>query len=198
MNATKELRGYLVVLPYSENRLLTADGLTWDVDTYQGAGRVPAYHVESQGSPYPEEREAIDAYVFGDFKDYETNLIPTYEKAVELLQMFSRSPRRYEIIFCCSDETDAKNVSLPGAQLERLGYDVACLDGYWSIVLDMPYSDWALPFRKLLNSNGLFDRKEDALEYRRQYIERREHDWEFGFDIIFVARVVQDLAGCCP
>ena len=190
MSDQKELRGFLVVLqeqeypPWVTRRAMP---------TYKGVYRIPAAPTPGEPAEIPEEAEALDAYVFGDFKDCDTNLIPAYDKAVKLLGMFSRSPRRYEIIFCCThgEEEQLERLASESLSVQPLGYDVAGVEGdYWSIVDDMPESPWAEPFRARLNGHGLFSNKEDAEQYLRAYQNRGEPDWDAGLRVVFVARVL--------
>lgn len=184
----KTPNGFLVVLEIKE--YLDWTGLPPN-PLYKGVDRLPAAPIPGDPPLFAEEAEALDAYVFGDFKDFDTNLIPTYQKAVELLQMFERSPRQYEIIYCCGDEKDLEELSQQEFRIEALGYDVASVTGdCWSIVDDMPDSPWAEPFRTRLNAHGLFPNKEDAEQYLQEYQDRREPDWDAELRVVFVARVL--------
>jgi hypothetical protein len=80
--------GYLVVLKN------VADAGYTESFGYKGIDRLPPYPTDEET-----EAEALDAYVFGDFKN-EDGLIPTLEAARILLKQFSGSLRKFEIIFC--------------------------------------------------------------------------------------------------
>src|SRR5262245_51723759 len=82
------MRGFIVVLVNPKDFLTTEDN-----PTYRGVDRLPPY-----SHKIPEESEAIDEYVFGDYKSKE-GAIPTLEKAQELLQLFRHSRRQFEIIY---------------------------------------------------------------------------------------------------
>lgn len=185
MKNTNSISGFLVVLmpeyaeiPFPENVINFK---------YEGIGRVPLYYLPEQPTDYPAESAAMDAYVFGDYKDLKTNLIPTLDKATELLVLFSESPRRFEIILCCEGpESAAIRQVAEQRTIEELGYDVAIIE---SIVDDFCHSDWAKEFLARLNQHGLFSSREDAEEYLRQYVEHEEYDWDCPYRIIYIVRV---------
>jgi hypothetical protein len=74
--------------------------------------------------------------------------------------------------------------------LTPLGHDVASVKGdFWSIVEDFSDSKWAVPYRSQLNSNGLFDSCEVALQYLQEYQDHKEADFDMGLEPVFLARV---------
>lgn len=153
---------------------------------YKGVDRV---------SPYPSddknEQAIVEQYVFGDYKDDATNLIPSFDAAVRLQRSLSSSSKhRYDILFCCEDSKGAQGIEERGMHVEPLGYDLAAIWGdYWSIVADFSPSDWADRFRSCLNEFGLFTRKEDAEAYLRESRDHRGPDSESPFDVVYVSRV---------
>lgn len=155
---------------------------------YNGVDRVPPYPSEDESEQ--KALEALDEYVFGNYKDTETNLIPSLDAAVRLQSALSSAAHRYDILFCCEDSKDAQSIDVNGANIEHLGFDVASIRGdYYSIVGDFSPSEWASRFRPCLNGFGLFKRKEDAEEYLQEYCNRKEPDSDSSFDIVYVARV---------
>lgn len=174
----KSLFGFLVVL--SEPEYLNPRN-----PRYFGVDAIPA-----SPSGIPEEAEALDRYVFGHYKDPETNVIPTYEKARELLDALSSSPRRFEIIFCGTGPDDPALHALTTLIRQDLGYDVAGISGdCWSIVDDIPESDWAKPYIAILNESGLFPTRSNAERYLGEYRENQETDFDSNFNVVFVARI---------
>jgi hypothetical protein len=138
----------------------------------------------------PEEKWPLEQYDYGKFKDPVSNLVPTYEKAQQLLDAFSRSPRKFEIIFCGHGPDDLKLNAFASLKMQGLGYDIAGISGDgWSIVSDMTASDWARPFVASLNESGLFPNRVQAEEFLRQYCAHKEADYDCPFDVVFVARV---------
>ena len=173
----KPLRGFLVVLSEPEYRSPRNP-------RYFGVDAQPA-----SPSDFPEEAEELDQYVFGRFKEPVTNLIPTYERARQLLDAFSKSPRKFEIIFCGYGLDDLNLEAFAPLKMQGLGYDVAGVSGDgWSIVCDMPESDWARPFIASLNEFGLFQTRLDAENYLREYRAHQEADFDSPFDVVFIAR----------
>jgi hypothetical protein len=153
---------------------------------YHGVDRVPPWPADDES-----ERDAIEQYVFGDYKDDATNLIPSFDAAAKLQRLLSSSERSYDILFCCEDPQGVRNITQRGVDIEHLGYDVAGISGdYWSIVADLSRNDWASRFRKSLNEFGLFSRKADAEAYLREYRDRREPDSDSPFDVVYVVRVL--------
>ena len=177
--------GFLVVLPEPEFRGEVGRSIN---PRYSGVDRVPTYP-----SKYREESTAIDEYVFGDFKDMESNVIPSLPKALDLLKMFSASPRTFEVIFCC-DGPDAESLQrLNKDKIVHLGYDVAVVTGDgWSIVDDFSGSEWAAHFAERLNQNGLFAARSDAESYLREYRRHSEPDHDMDFDVVYVVRYLAD------
>jgi hypothetical protein len=153
---------------------------------YEGVDRVPPYYIDDRSA----SAAAMDFYVFGECKDRETNLIPSFEVAHRLATELSRQGTRHEVILC-SDGPDAPALAaFPDNAVETLGYDVVGLHGdYWSIVGDWSTSPWADEFRSKINEHGLFDQKTHADEYLRQYVDRNEPDSDAEFDVVFVTRV---------
>ncbi len=150
---------------------------------YAGVDRVPTYPSEIPG-----EERAMDAYLFGGLKDDSTNLIPSLRKAVRLCKMLRRGGRRFEIIHVQSAIHSVAGCP-PEIEGEHLGYDVAGVSGdCWSIVLDFPVSDWALPYRERLNQYGLFVEGADARSYLEDYRAHNEPDADSPFDVVEVMR----------
>ena len=169
--------GFLVVVADARNR---ATG-----GPYAGVCRVPYYPPDDV-----REERAMDEYVFGDFKDDDTNLIPSLEAAVKLCGMLRSGGRQFEIIYCRDAEQPVPLSQMGIGSVQSLGYDVAGIRwNYWSIVEDFSIGDWAIPYHKRLNPNGLFGEKSDAEAYLRDYRAHRDHDWDSGFNIVEVLRI---------
>jgi hypothetical protein len=176
---TEHLRisGFLVVL---EPKVSRNTG-----KLYAGVGRMPPYP-----SKEPAEALAIDEYVFGGVKDFDTNVIPSLGAAVRLCNMLHWGSRRLEIIYCRDGDQPFPRSELEIETPEQLGYDVATVrTGYWSIVDDISPSDWAISYRRLLNGNGLFSSLTDAEDYLRDYRAHKEMDADFPFDVVEVIRI---------
>lgn len=181
MNAKSMASGFLVVARIPECRGEAGKELN---PRYSGVDRVPAYP-----STREDENDALDAYVFGDFKDGDSNMISEYGKALELLRMFPTSSDRYEVILCCEGGTSQAIHKLTPVRSKPLGYDVAVVRGdYWSVVNDFCGSQWAAPFVAKLNENGLFGTREVAETYLQHYVKHKEADWNMCFDVVFVLR----------
>jgi hypothetical protein len=177
--------GFLVVRSVEPFRLAGKGSLRL---RYRGVDRVPPYPSDDE-----DEQEAVEQYVFGNYKDDATNLIPSFDAAVRLQRSLSSSKHRYEILFCCEDPKAVQGIEERGVHVEHLGYDVAAIRGdYWSIVADFSANDWAARFRSCLNALGLFTRKEDAEAYLREYRDKGEPDSESPFDVVYVTRVYLD------
>jgi len=119
----------------------------------------------------------MEAYVFEDFKDERTGLIPNKAKALRLLRLFESSPRKFDLIYC----TDA-TAEPPAEDYSFLGFDIAGLGGdYWSIVGDFPVDRRVRSFLAHLNRWGLFDREAEAAEFLRRYraLKLPHHDIDF-------------------
>ena len=67
---------------------------------YRGVNTVPAYP-----SDHAEEDAALDDYVFGKYKDDDSNLIPDYPRVLDLWQRLAPSPRRFETRFASPPST---------------------------------------------------------------------------------------------
>jgi hypothetical protein len=156
---------------------------------YRGVDRVPEYPAS-----IIEEAEALDEYVFGDYKDIDTNLIPDLCAARRLLGKISISGRQFEIIVICSSPVDSSLTNLgPSIVIEELGYDVAGISGgYWSIVADVPAARWAETYIASFNQNGLFCTREQAEHYLNDYRAHQEPDYDSPFAVVFVARVTDN------
>lgn len=175
--------GFLVVRSVEFSRPDEAESLR---SRYHGVDRVPPYPSDDEG-----EQDALDQYVFGNYKDGATNLIPSYAAALRLQRLFLSSKHRYEILFCCKGPEAVKNLEQGNVDIEHLGYDVAAVRGdYWSIVDDFSRNEWASEFRRKLNPFGLFPQRTDAEEYLREYRDRREPDSDSPFDVLYVVRVL--------
>jgi hypothetical protein len=178
--------GFLVVLT-------RPDGVTQKKPNYMGVNRIPAYP-----SKHPEEGQGMDDYVFGGFKDYDTNLIPTFERARELMGRLSHSPRAFEIIMCSADavpEEQGRSLVGPTHRVVPLGYDVANLHAdYWSIVEDFALGPWSREYLPRLNDSGLFVDHQSAVDYLTGYREHDEVDADSPFDIVFVSGIAPSVA----
>jgi hypothetical protein len=171
------LSGFLVVL---EPRLSRNTG-----KFYAGVGRVPPYP-----SGNPAEARAMDEYVFGGVKNPDTNVIPSLEAAVRLCQMLNLGGRRFEIIYCRDGEQRIPDPELEIESTETLGYDVATVrTEHWSIVDDISLNDWAAPYRRRLNPNGLLPERADAEGYLHDYRAHKEWDADFPFDVVEVIKI---------
>lgn len=174
--------GFLVVRTVQPERPGVSSSLR---SRYLGIDRVPPYPADDEN-----ESEAMDQYVFGGCKDDTTNLIPSLDVAVRLQHALSASKYTYEILFCCEDREASSRIERDVVALEHLGYDVATVRGdYWSIVAEIPPTEWALRFRSCLNEFGLFDHRSDADAYRAEYRRRSEPDSDAPLDVVYVARV---------
>ncbi len=158
--------------------------------------RNPRYHgislVPAVPSGVTEEEEPLDDYVFADYKALETNLIPNYARVHELWQRLAASPRTFEIILCGSDGADNINASLVGnnASLLPLGYDAANVSSdCWSILQDIPGSDWTRPYVPELNEHGLFSSRQTAARYLQDYLDHDEPDAGTFTEIAYLLRV---------
>ncbi len=152
---------------------------------YAGVGRVPPYP-----SNEPAQEPAMDEYVFGGVKDPDTNMIPSLGAAVRLCNMLNCGSRRFEIIYCRDGDQPFPRSELEIETAEPLGYDIATVrTEYWSIVDDISPSDWAIPYRRLLNSSGLFYSRTDAEDYLRDYRAHKEWDADFPFEVVEVIRI---------
>lgn len=152
---------------------------------YRGIGRVPPHHLDDRG-PYG---DAMNDYVFDPkYIDPSTHLIPSFRAAVGLADRLSQtSGRAFEVIRCAVDSEESQ-MSAASVRRDDLGFDVAGLQGYWSIVEDFAISPWARAFHDLLNENGLFRSRSDAEAYLESYRREREADYDEPFEIVQVAR----------
>lgn len=147
------MKGYLVVLKQPVRWARANPG-------YKGLYRGPGWP-----TGIPEEEEPLDAYVWGPYMDdAQGGLIPTLDLALELYHRFDDSPREFEIIYASTSDEPADQTSS-----HFLGYDIACVSPFWSIVADWPSDDSLTPFLAGLNENGLFGRLEDAESYLVRY-----------------------------
>lgn len=186
-------RGFLVVLQVPEWPQYFRPGLP---DNYRGLYRMPPRPHPGEMPKYPEEAEAFEADIFGDYCDDETGLIGSYDKALELYKLYSRSPRAYEILYCCEGPEGLADLPADRVEAEVLGYDVVCMPGdLWSIVLGMPSEDWTVAFRQRLNQYWLFDNPEDAEKYLHKYREKPEDGWDIHSQVVLVSRVVPKGTG---
>jgi hypothetical protein len=171
------LAGFLVVLAEARNRRTGRP--------YSGVARVPTYPTEVPG-----EESAMDEYVFGGLKDPDTNVISSLNAAVRLCKVLGRAGRRYEIIYCRDADQPIAGFGEEIDSAEHLGYDVATVrTECWSIVEDFAHSDWAKPYRRRLNRNGLFAERADAEAYLREYRAHSEPDADFPFDVVEVIKI---------
>lgn len=169
--------GFLVVL---KPKLSPSSG-----KLYAGVYRVPYYPTEIPG-----EEAAMDEYVFGDFKDLDTNLIPSLQAAIRLCRELSLGGRQFEIIYCRDPMLPLPSCLIKNASIDHLGYDVAGIDGdYWSIVYDFSKNNWSLSHKSKLNKNGLFYNKHDAQMYLDAYIKNCDYYWDSNQCVIEIIRI---------
>jgi hypothetical protein len=154
---------------------------------YAGIGLVP-----SVPSGLAEESAVLDEYVFGDYKDSDSNLIPAFARAVELLSQLKRSPRIFSLVTWSSgpDDPFLKAAVPRSASLVHRGFDVANVaTDCWSIVQDLPVGEWVARHSSSLNEFGLFPDHRVAAQYLDEYRRRREADWDCAFQIGLVSGV---------
>jgi len=152
LKVVDDIKGYLVVLRVPV-RLARSN------PKYRGLYRGPGWPTR-----FPEEEEALDAYVFGDYmSDSEGGLIPTEQLARELFSRFSASPREFDVIYAQTPHEER-----PGSPYPLLGYDVACASPFWSILADWPVRQGFESFKGLLNENGLFSDPAHAERFLEQ------------------------------
>lgn len=180
-----KIKGYLVVLETPEEHKTT-------MPAYKGIFRSPTWPPRQD-----EEREALDKYVFDPYFKDKDSLIPTADKAMELLGLFESSPRSFEVIYCEgeppesveSDEAEDHDTPIP---MEFIGYDVAPSGGeFWSIVSEL---NEGTPFRGDLNANGLFDSRKRAVAFLQYYRDEGRPDCEMPFAIWRIWRVRPNCA----
>lgn len=160
------MKGYLLALSEPDHSSLSANR------AYAGLARVPAYP-----SPVSEEAHAMEEYVFGEYiQDPKQGLVPTLRKARELLQLFSGSPRAFDLLFCDSSDVSEDHAHRKG--FTCLGFDVAGPGSFWSVVGDFPGDVRMRTYLGWLNQNGLFRSREDAERFLRDYclLELDDHD----------------------
>ncbi len=166
---------------------------------YAGVDRLTPYAPHPYATHFPEETEVLEDYVFGDHKRRDdSSLIVEYSKALELWRRFAVSRRAYEILLCSSGPADGEieNIDPRSATIISLGYDVAGISGdCWSIVQDLPDSQWAQPYVQRLNGHGLFTTRQDAEAYLQDYITKQEADWDLPFEIVFVMKIAPSAVG---
>jgi len=180
MSRTKQ--GFLVVLKFPKEQKETLN------PHYKGIDRMPCYYLPPVPDEYKSEEEAMDKYVFDErFNDDELGFIPSLNNAKILIEMFSESQREFEIIFCKEVESD-ENVK-SDFNMEELGYDAAGgIAPFWSIVGDFDVN--LSSYLPLLNDNGLFDCCSVTQDFINKYIEMELPDYEGGFVIWKVYRVI--------
>lgn len=175
--------GFLVVLSRSQ---YTEVPVSTTNPRYSGIDRVPPYPSE-----YDEENSVLESYVFGEYKDEKSNLIPTFMRALELHHALSRvSKRSFEIILVCSGPDSELIASHIEVVDQQLGFDIASVQSdYWSIVDDFSKSKWAFRYKSTLNEFGLFSERGDAEEYLNEYRSRQEPDKDSPFEIFYVVQI---------
>jgi hypothetical protein len=118
--------------------------------------------------------------VFGEFRNGD-GLISSLNLATKLLALFSRSGRKFEIIYCSTADMAL------AADGDLLGYDVAATGGeFWSIVRDFPSAEVMKAYRSILNANGLFDQATKAEAFLSVYRNGQLADWDMPFEILSV------------
>jgi hypothetical protein len=174
--------GFLVVLLSSES----PNGRN---PRYCGVNRIPAYPTD-----FPQETLVIDDYVFGAYKNLNSNLIDDFSQARELLERFCDSPREFELIGWCRESEIARFSALAPAvsSFSLLGSDVAVVGGdYWSIVEDIPESRWADKYVDRLNEYGLLPGEVVAMSYLNEYRQHAEADADCDFEVGSVLRIAR-------
>lgn len=152
---------------------------------YSGVDRVPPYPSDDDC-----EKDAIEDYVFGDYKNQTTNLISSLDRALQLYRSLSGSKYKYEILFCSEGPDAVNRMEEEHLKIEHLGFDVASLrTDYWSIVADFSRNEWALHFLNALNEFGLFRGRSDAEAYLREYRKHDEPDSNSLFIVVYVCRI---------
>lgn len=182
----KDISGFLVVRTH---RTIIGNGVSCTLNPrYRGVALMPTYPSDD-----PYEQEVLEEYVLGDFRDDDTNLIPSLEKANKLCTWLNEFSKKYlyEVLFCCDASKSYPDFALLNCTMETRGYDIATIRGdYWSIVEDMPPDDWVLKYKSVLNEKGLFSTRKEAKDYLLEYIRRAAPDCEMPFDIVYVASVL--------
>jgi hypothetical protein len=176
------IQGFLVVLKTAETHSLMKN------KQYRGVYRMPSYKLKNQ-HPIDSEIEAMDHYIFGDVRDEDSGLIPSFEAALELLFKFKNSPREFEIIWCriIDEELNTSHKASFGQSKKVLGFDVASRGGdFWSIVGDFPSDNRIVSYFAKLNGQGLFDSSADAREYLSKYQSLMLPDYDSPFQVIEV------------
>jgi hypothetical protein len=154
-----EYHGYLVVLdrpdyfPRSLNK------------AYRGLYRTPPCREEDTAAGFEHP------YVFGGYTD-ESGLIPDLETANNVLHRFGEITWQssLEIIYAATDSPSADHAAERGYTM--LGFDVACLAPFWSIVVDQVPSD-RIPD---LNEYGLLSSGQEAGSWLADFRARRSVD----------------------
>jgi len=183
MSITRQ--GFLVVLKSPEEQKETAD------PRYKGIYRMPPHFLPPVPEDWKDEEEAMDKYIFDDRfnDDDEIGFIPNLKNAKILLQMFSKSKREFEIIFCKTAESD--NEMPPDFNVEELGYDVAeNMAPFWSIVSEID-NDLG-EYQDSLNENGLFNSYKEAQNFLNFYVKNQLDDWDSDFEIWKIYRLIND------
>ena len=115
----------------------------------------------------PEEANAVDAYVFGGYRDDQTGVILTLDRALGLFELFRLSSRAYELIYISSTPFGPPSEEVA---LKEFGFDVAGPGGdFYSVVYDFPKSKPLYPFLSRLNDAGLFSDAESAEQFLMEY-----------------------------
>src|SRR2546426_4863141 len=180
------MRTYIVVFAEPADYLEGSKNLK-----YRGVDRLPPYP-----SDVIEEKEAIDEYVFGDYKAAD-GTIPTLEKAKQLIRLFSRSPRPFEIIYYETVEEAQESESDAGMSV--LGYDVASPGGdRWSIVSDFPPAPEMQHFVAELNEFGLFGTQWVAQRFLEEYKRLQLPDYDMDLRVLRVYEVESSNSRTSP
>ena len=168
-----KIQGYLVVLvePDYKSKLN---------NSYEGIDRLPPYP-----SLFEQEQEAMELYVFGDYKN-EYNVITSLDKAMDLKQQFSESPRKFEILFS-RNHTFGQPLS---SNHVFIGYDVAGIGDFWSIVGDYPPHPQIKKYLTSFNRFGLFKEPSVAIEFLHEYKNLKLADYDINFHVFEMFKVV--------
>jgi hypothetical protein len=167
----KPIEGYLIVLiPEKANRIN---------HKYHGLDRLPPGSSEMYGSGFN------NPYIDGNNVD-DNGIISSIEKAHHVFSVFSKrfNPRDLEIIFI---RTSARRTQQPLKLPDRnfIGYDVAGMNGFYSIVLDCS-TNTEEPITGLinqLNAYGLFDSRDLANRYLSANLQKFSYHRKKGIRI---------------
>jgi hypothetical protein len=138
--------------------------------------RNPRYRGLYRTPPFEQKRfdEGFDDPYLVDPALTTEGLLPTQNDAERVRDGFARTYPREELDVIHARVVDQRNVSDDAPGAHRLGFDVAGLAPFWSILADIsvdPDADNVLAkFLSELNENGLFSDSATAHSYRDYYV----------------------------